>query len=62
MKPLDPRLLRRARAARHYVLLTATTGALTAALVVAQALLLAHALAPVVTREADWPDVAGTVG
>ncbi|KGM13091.1 thiol reductant ABC exporter subunit CydD [Cellulomonas bogoriensis] len=62
MKPLDPRLLRRARAARRYVVLTAGTGALTAALVIAQALLLAHALAPVVTREGDWPDVAPTVG
>ncbi len=62
MKPLDPRLLRRARSARRYVLLTAGLGVLTAALVVAQALLLAAALAPVVTREADWPDVAGTVG
>ncbi|MFC4555277.1 thiol reductant ABC exporter subunit CydD [Georgenia faecalis] len=62
MKPLDPRLLRRARAARRYVVLTATTGVLTAALVIAQALLLAHALAPVVTGEATWPDVAPTVG
>lgn len=61
MRPLDPRLLRRARAARRYVLLTAGLGALTAALVAAQALLLAHALAPVVTRDADWPDVAPTV-
>lgn len=62
MRPLDPRLLRRARSARRYVLLTAGLGALTAALVVAQALLLAAAVAPVVTRTADWPDVAGTVG
>ena len=61
MKPLDPRLLRRARSARRYVLLTAGLGALTAALVIAQALLLAAALAPVVTRTADWPDVAATV-
>ena len=62
MRPLDPRLLRRARAARRYVLLTGGLGALTAALVVAQALLLAAALAPVITREADWPDVAPIVG
>ncbi len=61
MKPLDPRLLRRARSARRYVLLTAGLGALTAALVIAQALLLAAALAPVVTRTADWPQVARTV-
>lgn len=62
MRPLDPRLLRRASSARRYVLLTAVLGILTAALVVTQALLLATALAPVVTRDADWPDVAPTVG
>lgn len=62
MKPLDPRLLRRAHAARRYVLLTAVTGMATAGLVVAQALLLAAALAPVVEGTADWPDVAPTVG
>ena len=62
MKPLDPRLLRRARTARRYVLLTAGLGTLTAAAVVAQALLLAAALAPVVTGEAEWSDVAGFVG
>ena len=61
MKPLDPRLLRRARSARRYVLLTAGLGALTAALVITQALLLAAALAPVVTRTADWPQVSRTV-
>ncbi|GGC12776.1 thiol reductant ABC exporter subunit CydD [Cellulomonas carbonis] len=61
MKPLDPRLLRRARHARRYVLLTAGLGAVTAALVVVQALLLAHALAPLVTREADVADVVPAV-
>lgn len=59
MRPLDPRLLRRARSARRYVLLTAGLGALTAATVIAQALLLAHALAPVVTGAAGLPDVTG---
>lgn len=49
MKPLDPRLLRHARAARGYVLLTAGTGIVTAALVVAQALLIASIVAPAVT-------------
>ncbi|MGY4643035.1 thiol reductant ABC exporter subunit CydD [Cellulomonas sp. URHB0016] len=44
MRPLDPRLLRYARSARGYVGLTAALGILTAALVVAQALLLAGAL------------------
>ena len=62
MRPLDPRLLRRARAARAYVLLTAALGLLTAGLVVAQALLLAAALAPVVTGAAGWSDVAPWVG
>ncbi len=62
MKPLDPRLLRRASSARRYVLLTAGLGGLTAAVVVAQALLLARALSPVVLRTADWPDVSATVG
>ena len=58
MKPLDLRLLRHARAARRYIVLTALTGAVTAALVVAQALLIAHAIAPVVTQRAGWEHVA----
>ena len=62
MKPLDPRLLQRARAARRYVVRTAALGAATAALVVAQALLLAAALAPVIAGSATWDDVAPTVG
>ena len=44
MTPLDPRLLRYARSARGYLALTVALGILTAALVVGQALLLAHAL------------------
>jgi ATP-binding cassette subfamily C protein CydD len=62
VRPLDPRLLRRARSARVYVLLTAALGLLTAGLVIAQALLLAAALAPVVTGAAGWSDVAPRVG
>lgn len=58
MKPLDPRLLRQARAARGYVVLTAALGFVTAALVVAQAVLLAAVLAPVVQSTADLDDVA----
>lgn len=46
-RPLDPRLLQHARAARGYVLLTAVLGAATAALVVAQALLIARCVAQV---------------
>lgn len=48
MKPLDPRLLRHARAARGYVILTAALGIVTAAFVVAQALLIASVLAPAI--------------
>jgi ATP-binding cassette, subfamily C, bacterial CydD len=48
MKPIDPRLLRQVRAARWYVALTVGLGAAAAALIVAQALLIADLLAPVV--------------
>ncbi|MCB7137958.1 thiol reductant ABC exporter subunit CydD [Cellulosimicrobium marinum] len=58
MKPLDPRLLRQARAARGYVVLTAVLGFVTAGLVVAQALLLGAILAPAIQRTADLADVA----
>lgn len=44
MKPLDPKLLTYARAARGYLVLTVTTGLVTAGLVVAQALLLGRTL------------------
>ena len=54
-------LLLRARAARRYVALTAALGALTAGLVIAQALLLADALAPVISGDAVWAGVAATV-
>lgn len=47
MRPLDPRLLAHARPARGYVVLTAALGTLTAVLVVAQALLIADAVAGV---------------
>ena len=57
MKPLDPRLLRVARPARRYVVLTAGLGTLTAALVVVQALLIAHVVAPVVAGAADAASV-----
>jgi ATP-binding cassette, subfamily C, bacterial CydD len=50
VKPLDPRLLRYARSARRYVALTAALGILTAALVVAQALLIGHAVGRSVTE------------
>lgn len=57
MKPLDPRLLRYARAARTYIGMTTGFGILAAALIVAQALLIAHALAPVIDGTKDLSDV-----
>jgi len=62
VKPLDPRLLRYARAARGYLALTVVLGVLTGALVVAQALLLAHALGSAVADGADLAGVAPLVG
>lgn len=62
MKPLDPRLLRHARAARRYIALTTVLGLVSAGLVVAQALLVAGAVAPVVDGAAGWADVAPLVG
>lgn len=62
MKPLDPRLLRHARAARRYIALTTVLGLASAGLVVAQALLVANAVAPVVDGDAGWADVAPLVG
>ncbi|GAA1707847.1 thiol reductant ABC exporter subunit CydD [Isoptericola hypogeus] len=49
MKPLDPRLLRRAQAARRYVVLTAGLGVAAAVAVVVQAFAIGHALGPAVT-------------
>ncbi|ROR73014.1 thiol reductant ABC exporter subunit CydD [Bogoriella caseilytica] len=48
MRPLDPRLLRRARAVRHHVALTAVLGLVSALLVVAQAVLVALLLVPLI--------------
>jgi ATP-binding cassette subfamily C protein CydD len=59
VKPLDPRLLRYARSARWYLALTVGLGILGTAFVVAQALLLAHALASVVHDGARLSDVTG---
>ena len=64
MKPFDPRLLREVRAARWYVAVTVGLGVAAAGLIVAQALLIAALLAPVVRGESPpgsamvWP-VAG---
>lgn len=67
MKPLDPRLLRRARAARWYVALTAALGVAAAGAVVLQAFAIAHALGPAVTAGSagaplDLADVAPWLG
>ena len=50
MKPLDPRLLRRTRAARAYVVLTACLGLASALLVIAQALLVAWLVGSLVSE------------
>lgn len=62
MKPLDPRLLRHARAARRYIVLTTVLGLAAAGLVVAQALLVAGAIAPVIDGDAGWAQAAPLVG
>jgi ATP-binding cassette subfamily C protein CydD len=62
VKPLDPRLLRHARATRAYVLLTAGLGLVTAGAVLVQAWLLGSITAPVVTGDAALGDVAGLIG
>lgn len=53
--------MRYARAARRYIILTAVTGALTAALVIAQAVLVARTISPVIGGQAGWADVAPLV-
>lgn len=58
MKPLDPRLLRHARAARRYIVITTITGVITAGLVVAQAALISWAISPVIAQR----DATGQVG
>ncbi|MDO8149067.1 thiol reductant ABC exporter subunit CydD [Isoptericola sp. b515] len=56
MRPLDPRLLRQARAARSYVLLTTALGVASAALVVVQAFAIAFVLGPVVIATSPGGD------
>ena len=58
MKPIDPRLLRQVRAARWYVALTVGLGVAAAGLIVAQALLIAALLAPVVGGDGVGPTAA----
>ena len=57
MRPVDPRLLRHAAAARGYLVLTVAPGLVAVALILAQAGLLAHALASAAlgTGAGRWP-------
>lgn len=57
MKPLDPRLLRQAQAARRYVVLTTGLGVATTALLVVQSLLLARIIAGVAMDGDVFADV-----
>ncbi|GLY30358.1 thiol reductant ABC exporter subunit CydD [Kineosporia sp. NBRC 101731] len=57
MRPLDPRLLRQARAARLYVGLTTGLGVATTGLLVVQSLLLAHTVAGVAADGLSFADV-----
>ncbi|WP_435300427.1 thiol reductant ABC exporter subunit CydD [Timonella sp. A28] len=57
MKPFDPQLLKVAAPARGYVILTTVFGVATAGLVIAQALLIAAVLAPVISQGKTLTDV-----
>ena len=61
MRPVDPRLLRHAAAARGYLVLTVLLGLATTALILAQAGLLARALAAPATG-IGVAALAGTLG
>ena len=55
--PVEPRLLKRAEATRNYLVASVLVGILTSGLVIAQAWLLARAIAVVLTHRAlpdDW--------
>ncbi|GAA3248087.1 thiol reductant ABC exporter subunit CydD [Dactylosporangium siamense] len=61
MRPLDPRLLRYARATRTYLILSVVLGVALAALVVAQATLLATGITAVYQHGADVHRIAPTL-
>jgi thiol reductant ABC exporter CydD subunit len=61
MRPLDPRLLQYAGATRPFVVATAAIGTATAGLVVAQAALLAEAIATTFLNGADLHRLTGTL-
>ncbi|MGW7686872.1 thiol reductant ABC exporter subunit CydD [Kribbella sp. NPDC054772] len=58
MKPLDPRLLKRAKGARVFLAASVLIGVASGALIVAQAVLLAHGITGVVLRSASVTAVA----
>ncbi len=62
MRPLDPRLLRHARASAVYVGGTAAIGVVAALLIIAQAGLLAYAISAAFLDGADLGDLRGTLG
>lgn len=57
MRPFDPRLLRYAHSARRHIIAISVIGFLTAALVIAQALVISAAVSPVITGHATLNDV-----
>ncbi|WP_243106670.1 ABC transporter transmembrane domain-containing protein [Actinomyces lilanjuaniae] len=61
MKPLDPRLLRHARAARRYIATTTLSGGVVAGLVIAQAVLVSQAVAPAVVGSGSARSVPALV-
>lgn len=61
MKPLDPRLLRWARATRGFLLASVVAGTLTAGLVIAQAVLLASIITDVFVHGAALPAIGQQV-
>jgi len=58
VKPLDPRLLRRARGARVFLAASVVIGVLSGVLIIVQAVLLAHGIAGVVLRGSGVAAVA----
>ncbi len=58
MKPLDPKLLKYARSARIAIAITAVTGILQAALVIAQCFLISALISPVISLRQTWDQVA----
>jgi thiol reductant ABC exporter CydD subunit len=61
MRPLDPRLLRHARATRGYLVGCVALGVASAGLIVAQATLLSGAIVAVFQRGATLPRLSGTL-